>query len=204
MPKGEGKRNMKQFSQALSATEAETAESRQLDQFTERYQTYFSRVFAYVYGRVRSSEVAEDIASEVFERAFIKAASLRNEEAFGAWLFTITRNIIASHGRKQSRYGPPVDSEVMGSLPHQGESIEGGLLRQEEVHNLMEQVRLLPAREQEIVSLKFDAELANSQIARILGLSEGNVRVILFRTLRKLREMMEREAQSQKDSLQSA
>ncbi|HZP26692.1 MAG TPA: sigma-70 family RNA polymerase sigma factor [Dehalococcoidia bacterium] len=164
-----------------------------LDAFSERYQTYFPRVFAYVYGRVRNPDIAEDIASEVFERAFVKAGSLRNEEAFGAWLFTITRNIIASHGRKQARHGQPVDSEIMASLPHEGQSIESVLLLQEEIHNLVGHMRKLPPREQEIVSLKFDAELSNAQIARILGLSEGNVRVILFRTLKKLREMMEQD-----------
>ena len=53
--------------------------------------------------------------------------------------------------------------------------------------------RSFPQREQDIVSLKFDAELSNRQIAQIMSLSEANVRVILFRTLRKLREMMKSE-----------
>jgi len=168
------------------------------------YETYFPRVFAYVYGRVRNPDIAEDIASEVFERAFVKAASLRNEEAFGAWLFTITRNIVASHGRKQARHGQPVDSEIMSSLPQEGRSIESGLLLQEDIHNLVGHMRKLPQREQEIVSLKFDAELSNGQIARILGLTEGNVRVILFRTLKKLRELMEQDARGRPSRRRSA
>lgn len=183
----------KMLPELLAETE-EPASTHGLDVFSERYQTYFPRVFAYVYGRVRNPDIAEDIASEVFERAFIKAASLRNEEAFGAWIFTITRNIVASHGRKQARHGQPVDSEIMSSLPQEGRSIEGGLLLQEEIHNLVGHMQKLPQREQEIVSLKFDAELSNGQIARILGLTEGNVRVILFRTLKKLRELMEQDS----------
>ena len=51
-------------------------------------------------------------------------------------------------------------------------------------------MREFPQREQDIVSLKFDAELSNTQIAQIMDLTEANVRVILFRTLRKLREIM--------------
>jgi RNA polymerase sigma-70 factor (ECF subfamily) len=75
---------------------------------------------------------------------------------------------------------------------------------QEEIHNLVGHMRKLPPREQEIVSLKFDAELSNAQIARILGLSEGNVRVILFRTLKKLREMMEQDPKARSGRRRSA
>jgi len=164
-----------------------------LEPFADRYQAYFPRVFAYVYGRVRNTETAEDIASEVFERAFIKADSLRNEEAFGAWLFTIARNMIASHGRRQARQNQSVSTEIVNSLPHHDAPVDSGLLLQEEVRSLMIQVKKLPTRDQEIISLKFDAELTNGQIARILCLNEGNVRVIVFRSLRKLREMMTRD-----------
>ena len=199
----EGDDTKMRLSELFTETE-EPASTDGLDAFSERYQTYFPRVFAYVYGRVRNPDIAEDIASEVFERAFVKAASLRNEEAFGAWLFTITRNIVASHGRKQARHGQPVDSEIMSSLPQEGRSIESGLLLQEDIHNLVGHMRKLPQREQEIVSLKFDAELSNGQIARILGLTEGNVRVILFRTLKKLRELMEQDARGRPSRRRSA
>ena len=54
-------------------------------------------------------------------------------------------------------------------------------------------VRTFPQREQDILSLKFDAELPNTQISEIMGLSEPNVRVIIFRTLRKLRDLISAE-----------
>ncbi|HXG35332.1 MAG TPA: hypothetical protein VNL15_00010, partial [Dehalococcoidia bacterium] len=66
---------MRQLQRLLQAGNKEESLP-ELDQFTERYQTYFPRVFAYVYGRVRNPDLAEDIASEVFERAFVKAGSL--------------------------------------------------------------------------------------------------------------------------------
>jgi RNA polymerase sigma-70 factor (ECF subfamily) len=56
-------------------------------------------------------------------------------------------------------------------------------------------VQGFPQREQDIIALKFDAELSNPQIAEIMGLSEPNVRVIIFRTLRKLRELLVAERQ---------
>ena len=163
--------------------------SRRLDAFAERYQAFFPRVFAYVYGRVQNVHLAEDLVGDVFERAFVKADSLRNEDAFSTWLFTIARNVVTSHGRKRGRE-TIVDPEILSAIAPSSDSVEREILVRDEVASVLECLRKFPQREQDIVALKFDAELSNGQIARIMGLSEANVRVILFRTLRKLREMM--------------
>jgi Sigma-70, region 4. len=49
----------------------------------------------------------------------------------------------------------------------------------------------LSARDQELISLKFDAELSNAEIAQIMGMTPLNVRVAIFRALRRLRRHME-------------
>ncbi|MBI1885751.1 MAG: sigma-70 family RNA polymerase sigma factor [Chloroflexi bacterium] len=68
--------------------------------------------------------------------------------------------------------------------------MEGEIVHQEELATLVEQLSYLSQREQDIIALKFDAELSTAQIARILDISEGNVRVIIYRALRKLRDLM--------------
>ena len=163
--------------------------ARRLDQFAEKYQQFFPRVFAYVYGRVYNVHQAEDLVSEVFERAFLKMDSLRNDEAFATWLFTIARNLVTSQARKRGRE-TIVDPDILKSVVATSISVENEVLVREEVAAVVECLKKFPQREQDIVSLKFDAELTNGQIARVMGLSEANVRVILFRTLRKLRERM--------------
>jgi len=170
----------------------EDSSARELDAFSEKYRRYFPRVFAYVYARVGNVHLTEDLVSEVFERAFAKADSLRSDSAFSTWLFTIARNAIISHGRKYGRE-TIVDPEVMREIAPATASVEGELLQQEELQNVARLVREFPQREQDIISLKFDAELPNQQIADIMGLSEPNIRVIIFRTLRKLREMLAAE-----------
>ena len=163
--------------------------ARRLDQFAEKYQQFFPRVFAYVYGRVYNVHQAEDLVSEVFERAFLKMDSLRNDEAFATWLFTIARNLVTSQARKRGRESI-VDPDILKSVVATSMSVENEVLVREEVAAVVECLKKFPQREQDIVSLKFDAELTNGQIAQVMGLSEANVRVILFRTLRKLRETM--------------
>ena len=133
--------------------------------------------------------LAEDLVADVFERAFVKADTLRNDEAFSTWLFTIARNVIISHARKRQRE-TVVDPDVLREIAPSGTSVEGDILLREEMRTVSKLLQDFPQREQDIISLKFDAELTNGQIAQIMSLSEPNVRVILFRTLRKLREQM--------------
>ena len=177
------------------ATDGVDEAARRLDVFAEKYQQFFPRVFAYVYGRIRNVHQAEDLVPDVFERAFLKMSSLRNDEAFATWLFSIARNVVTSHARKSGRE-TVVDPVVLHSVVASNASVENEVLVREEVAEVIECLKTFPQREQDIISLKFDAELANAQIARVMGLGEANVRVILFRTLRKLRESMKSGAQS--------
>ncbi len=70
-------------------------------EFSDLYNDYFAKVFAYVYGRVQDKEVSLDIVADVFEKAFVKVKSLRSRDSFGSWLFTIARNEVSSHWRKE-------------------------------------------------------------------------------------------------------
>ena len=160
-----------------------------VDAFSETYRRYFPRLFAYVYARVGQVHLAEDLVADVFERAYAKADSLRSKDAYSTWLFTIARNAIISHARKRSRE-TLVDPDVMSDISPSTASVETEILAREEQSAVARLVREFPQREQDIISLKFDAELTNQQIAQIMDLSEPNVRVIIFRTLRKLRELM--------------
>ena len=168
-----------------------------LSEFADLYDQYFPKVFAYVYGKVQHKEAALDIVSDVFEKAFAKKQSLRSVDAFGSWLFTIARNEVASHWRKEKPAAKALqDAAWNNELIHQPPSPEDTLLHQERLHHLASLLRQLPPREQEIISLKFDAELTNREIANILDTSEVNVRVTVFRALRKLRERMERQPEA--------
>jgi RNA polymerase sigma factor (sigma-70 family) len=175
----------------LSPTTHEPAllASMPMEGFAGKYQEYFPRVFAYIYARVGNVHLTEDLAADVFERAFTKADSLRADGAFSTWLFTIARNVIISHARKHSRE-TIVDPDVMKEISPSSASVESEVMMKEDLKDVARLVREFPQREQDIIALKFDAELSNAQIAEIMKLSEPNVRVIIFRALRKLREQI--------------
>ena len=160
-------------------------------EFSELYNEYFAKVFAYVYGRVQDREVSLDVVSDVFEKAFVKVRSLRSRDAFGSWLFTIARNEVSSHWRKEKPAQKAArEAAIEKELHSQPKSPEDVLVHKERLAFLSTLVGGLPKREQEIIALKFDAELTNREIASVLNTSEVNVRVTIFRALRKLRDRM--------------
>lgn len=168
-----------------------------LSEFSELYHQYYPKLFAYVYGRVQDRELSLDLVSDVFEKAFMKKEFLRSQDAFGSWLFTIARNEVASHWRKEKPAAKAIqDAAWETELNHQPRSPEETLLHKERIDHLSVLLRQLPPREQEIISLKFDAEITNREIAAVLNTSEVNVRVTIFRALHKLRQRMERTVQS--------
>jgi len=174
------------------AERAQTDAEPQPVEFTDLYHQYFPKVFAYVYGRVQDKEISLDIVSDVFEKAFIKMRSLRSPDSFGSWLFTIARNEVSSHWRKTKPAARAAQEAAWETEIHsQPRGPEETVLHKERLASLSQLVRQLPRREQEIIALKFDAELTNREIANVLSTSEVNVRVTVFRALRKLRERLQ-------------
>jgi RNA polymerase sigma-70 factor (ECF subfamily) len=165
--------------------------------FTEAYEAYYTKVFAFVYSRVHDVELARDLVSAVFERAYTKGREVRDQGAYAAWIFMIAKNVIAGHYRRNKREEHHLEragNELRFVDSPRGP--EDALLRDERITELMKQVRTLPRRDQEILSLKFDAEMTNVEIGQVLGMSALNVRVAMFRALKRLKARMESDTAS--------
>jgi RNA polymerase sigma factor (sigma-70 family) len=159
--------------------------------FVAAYERYYTKVFAYIYSRVGNVEAAKDLTSEVFEKAYVKGHSVRQPGAYTTWLFMIAKNVVIGHYRRQKR-------EVNG-MSKMRESLwwarcssdpEDDALRGEAVSSLMAHVARLSQRDQELLALKFEGELSYTEMSRVLHMSEVNVRVSIFRALKRLRGLM--------------
>ena len=155
--------------------------------FTELYEQYLPRVFRYISYRVSNTQLAEDLTSGVFEKALMGFSSYRSDKAsFFTWLLSIARNTVTDNyrvsGRRQTV--PLEEATEMASESAPDEEV----VRKEERQRLQVCLAGLPPQEQEIISLKFGAELNNRQIAGMLSLSESNVGTHLYRSVRKLRD----------------
>ena len=156
--------------------------------FGELYEQYLPKVFRYISYRINDVSMAEDITSSVFEKALTKFQSYSAEKAqFSTWIFSIARNTLIDHYRVNHK-NQNVSLDPSLPLPAEDMDPEEEIVQKEECLLLKKCVSRLSPHEQEIISLKFGAEMTNRQIAKSIGLSESNVGTILFRAVRKLRD----------------
>ena len=171
---------------ASSVSSASTSWGR----FEELYRSSRDDVYAYVFTLLRDGAAAEDVTALAFERAYRRRRTFdrrRGEER--AWLFGIARNAALDELRRRRRVtalvGEPA-SEAAAASDAVSEDDEGEVaLRRTAVQAALAG---LPAREREIVALKFHGGLSNAELARVLGVSESNAGTLLYRTMEKLRK----------------
>jgi len=156
--------------------------------FAELYEQYLPRVFRYISYRVGNTQLAEDLTSGVFEKALTGFSSYRSDKAsFSTWLLSIARHLVIDHYRAGGKR-QIVPLEKVTEMSSESASPEEEAVRKEERQRFEVCLAGLPQQEQEIISLKFGAEMNNRQIAGMLSLSESNVGTTLYRAVRKLRD----------------
>jgi RNA polymerase sigma-70 factor (ECF subfamily) len=141
------------------------------------------RVYAYVAYRVGDGVHAEDITSDVFERAlrYRKRYDARRGSPI-SWLIGIARRAIADHmAGEQAHTSELPDVSVSNVFEDQ---IAARL-------ELREAVGRLPERDRELIALRYGADLTATQIAKILGLRTNTVEVSLHRALTALRRTLD-------------
>jgi RNA polymerase sigma factor (sigma-70 family) len=172
-------------------TQAEIAErvgQSAAEAFAGFYEQYLPKVYRYISYRISDTHKAEDITSVVFEKALTKFKSFSPEKAsFSTWIFTIARNTLTDHFRTSSKIQTVSDDNAVG-ITQPETSIEELSEKAEDIRMLQSYISQLSKAEQEIISLKFGAEMTNRQIAKELGFSESNVGIIIYRAVRKLRD----------------
>lgn len=158
-----------------------------IDIFDKNYQ----RVFNYMSYRLSSLHEAEELTSQVFEHVLRKIDQFNPALApFEAWLFAIARNIVNDHYRLKKRWSwLPLDN--IKNLVSRQPDPEETALQNEEQRKLLAAMASLNERERNLVALKFASGLKNREIAKLTGLSESHVGVLLYRSLHRLREQLE-------------
>ncbi len=161
--------------------------------FAPIYEFYFPRVYNYVRYRVHDPQIADDLTAQIFERTLANMQRYHaNQSPFGAWLFSIARNITNDHFRAQKRRRW-FSIDNLFNHPATDPPPEHALADNDQKQQLLWAVSRLSERERDIIGLKFAAQMNNRQIAVILHLSEHNVATILYRSIRHLRLILKEE-----------
>ncbi len=159
------------------------------DGFGKLYDYYFPKVFGFVASKVRDRDEAEDITSEIFMKVLENIHSFEwRGIPFTGWLFRIARNCLNTYYGKTSKTATVDIDEVYSLAEDENKSSpHKNAARGELAEKVKEILKTLPEKELTVVQLKFFGELNNREIMHATGLSESNVAVILFRTLKKMK-----------------
>ena len=167
----------------LKAGAADAAAADEMD-FEALYRAELPRIYNFFRYRLGDDQLAEDLTSATFEKAWRNRRRYRRDlAAFSTWLFTIARRVAVDHYRRR-RADEPLDA--LARLP-QTDSTEDAAQAQADLDRLRALLARLADRERELVALKYGAGLTNRAIAGLTGLTESNVGVILHRALQSVR-----------------
>ncbi len=159
--------------------------------FASLYDRYVDKVYRHVYYRIPTAADADDITQEVFIKAWRAITKFRQTKAsFGTWLIAIARNSISDFYRTRKKTIPLDDFEIISR------NIETDPQAMAEISLAAEKMRKavlkLKENKREIIFLHFFEGWSYREISEILNKSEGAIRIIQYRALTDLRQILRR------------
>ena len=163
--------------------------------FIETFESYHKRVYNYTYYRISHSYDAEDLTNQIFEKVINKYQTYQpNKGHFEGWLFGIAKNCVNDYLREKKKQAwVSFDLENIVGLNSQQNTPEEEAIIKENSYQLIKLVNKLSQREKNIIALKYGAQMANVEIAKLMNISETNVGSIVYRLIKKLRREAEKE-----------
>ena len=153
--------------------------------FLALYERYFPKVQRYVRIRVAERATCEDITSDVFLAVLGGLPEFRGSGSFAAWLFRIAQNAVRSHYRLERSV--PLDEKMLVAIPDAGPDPPEEAMRRERLQQLRRVLSALEPEQQNLLALRYGAELDSGEIGEVLGKSAVAVRVALHRAVAELR-----------------
>lgn len=146
--------------------------------FESIYNNHWQKVFRLCMGYVNNTDLAQDLAQETFIKVWKQLPKFRNESSIGTWIFRIASNTCLRQIQKNKRMPK---SELPLEIKQEVLSMD----LENEVQFLYKCISELKEIERLIISLELE-DIDQREIAIIVGLSEGNVRVRIHRIKEKL------------------
>lgn len=159
--------------------------------FGQIYDAYADMLFRFIKTKVQNRQQAEDLLQEAFIKAWRALPRLKADAdlKFKPWLYTIAANCVNDHFRKI--YRRPENLELDENLNISvGRSPAEELTVASDIETLKKAVELLPQQYKEIIELRFVQDIDAKDCAKILGKNPVSIRVLQYRALNKLKELL--------------
>ena len=151
------------------------------------YAEYSPKVLSYIRARVQGQANAEDLCSDVFEKIMRKIGEYdQSKAALGTWIFTITRNTVIDHFRRSRP-----QEELDENMQDDEFEVDADLLSGESLSELAAALRHLPQQLMDIIVLRYYDGKPLTDIAKMMGLSYGAVKLRHQNALMLLREQLQ-------------
>jgi RNA polymerase sigma-70 factor (ECF subfamily) len=171
-------------------------------QFLDFYDKHIAKIYRYIYFRVGSQEIAQDLSSEVFLRVWNYLRQGQNIGNLTAMAYKISRNLIVDHFRKLSVSFPLSLEALPLNLPDPDSGdFAADIFQDLELAEIKNCLRLINPDYQEVIILRFVEDMSIEEIAVILGKNQNAVRTTLSRALKALKLAVESQKAPQRVQL---
>ena len=157
--------------------------------FSHFYSTYVEKIYRFVYLKVSSQEIAEDLTSRVFTQSWNKFRISQDIKNPRAYIYQIARNEVVNYYRSKSRFRTvSVESvEIIDPQPGIEEKNQLG----SDIEEVKKAISFLNDDYQNVIIWRYLDNLPIKEISGIMEKPEGTVRVMLHRALKDVREKLE-------------
>ena len=155
------------------------------ERFRRLYTTVFPILFKVACRITGNEEAAEDLCQEAFFRYHEKEMTFPNQEEAKYWLIRVVKNSALNYAKRKERERRAYQ-RAFRETERVGESGERDLIRKETLKEVTDALEQLPENLRIVLVLKEYGELNYKEIGRALGISEGNVKVRVFRARERL------------------
>jgi len=164
--------------------------------FIKAYDLYIDQIYRFIYFKVGNREEAEDLCSAVFLKTWnhILKNTLKDQKTLKALLYKVSRNLIIDYYRKnKERENISLNDGDKLDLADEKIDVKQNLEIKSDLLVLESKLPELKDEYREAIILRFVNELSIKEIADILDKSQGNVRVLIYRALNALRELVSKD-----------
>jgi RNA polymerase sigma factor (sigma-70 family) len=162
------------------------------DLFDRAYESLYPTLFRIAYRITGSSTKAEDLCHEAFIKYWQREEPLPDFDQTKYWLIRVLKNISLNYEKRRSReqraYG-----RLQKSTPQYSTSTDQEFFKEQTRSIVQEALNRLPGKLRMVLVLKEYGDLNYREIAGILGISEGNVKVRAFRARERLAQLLDGE-----------
>lgn len=169
-----------------------------INYYRELVDFYGEIIFALIYKMVGNREDAEEIAQDVFVKAFQSLKRYRKESSFSTYLYRIAYNLSISHLRKKRCivYSDDIEMLIKGSESDTLEDLELKILREEQYEKLYLAIDRLNSDEKFLIISFYEDGKSIKELAEITNQSESNIKIKLFRGRKKISLLMEQNKET--------